>query len=199
MAVQPNDILRVTFLGAYDDQDDIQNVFTMQYQGIAAAAEADVLTDLIAVLEALYTILAPIIAALTAFDGIRVINQSQNSDVGTGPFVTLSSGSAGSDSSPLQVCYGVTLRTVDLSVRGRKFFGPPAEGLLGLAGVLAGGTTVPLANAIVHLITQQTAPSTRPYRYGVIRGVDGVFLPFTSGSVSGNVVTQRRRRQGVGT
>ena len=199
MAVNPNDILTVTDKGSLSTGGDIQNVYTVQYQGGSSVAEADVLTDLIAIFEAIAVILAPILSTLRAMDSIRVVNRTQNSDVGETVYVTTVAGSVGGDTGTPQNCYGVTLKTADLSIVGRKFLGPVPEGKSAAHGAFDASVATPIADFIVKMITQQTAPSTRPYRFGVVRSADSVFLPFTSSSFTGRQVTQRRRRVGVGT
>lgn len=198
MAVNAGDIIGATVLSRFNNVSDVQNVYTVRVLSAVTTEEADVLEDLIDLFEALYTILAPIISVLTTFNGIRAVNRSALTDIGVADFSALTVGSAGGDSMPPQCCTGVTLYVPTLGRFGRKFIGVPSETNAGAAGLLAAGTITVAASFAAELLENQVAASGNVYQFGIGQDDGSDFLQFTSAAVTPTVVTQRRRRAGVG-
>lgn len=198
MAVLNNQILTVTNLATHNLVDDVQNVYTIQFGSSGAELEADVLDDLVAIFEALYTILAPIISVLTAFQGIRAVNRSGGTDIGSADFPTLTAGGASGQSSPNQVAYGVTFGTAALNRVGRKFIGVPSEGLVDGQGVIIGTALSALGNYAAEMLSLQEGGGDRTYLFGITDSEGANFRVFENATITPNVVTQRRRRAGVG-
>lgn len=196
MTVAQTDIVRATVDGLYASQAVIQNVYHLQLNS-ADLDEADALDDIVELVEVLYQILKSILHVAYVIREVRVINTSQNTDVGNGQFVDDLPGEHTGNTVPPQVAYGITLNTAILSVRGRKFFGPVGEGFVNDTGLIEASGVTPLVNAINYLAAQQVA-TNGTWTFGVKRSVLGGFGAFIGGSVSARAVTQRRRRVGVG-
>jgi len=195
MAVGAGDIVRVDVRGIWNATSAVQNTFHLQNAG-SNIDEADAVDDLVAVLEALYALIGSILHTLLVIQDIRVINVSDDTDVGIGLFVDDTPGTAGGNS-VLQNAYGLSLDTARLNVRGRKFFGPVVQSQISQSGVIGSAAILGLADVGDYMTAPRAATNTT-WRFGVIASSDSTFLPFLNYSISPTVVTQRRRRLGVG-
>lgn len=195
MAVGAGDVVRADVRGRWNAQSAVQNTFHLQNTG-SNVDEADAVDDLVAVLEALYALIGGLLSTLYVIQDVRIINVSDDTDVGIGLFVDDTPGTGGGNSVP-QNAYGLSLDTARLNVRGRKFFGPVVENGFSQSGVLVGSAITALADVGDYMITPQ-AEVNSTWRFGVMASSDGAFLPFLSYGISPTVVTQRRRRLGVG-
>jgi hypothetical protein len=135
---------------------------------------------------------------LVTFDGIRAVNRTKNSDIGQADFSALTVGSSGGEATSPTNAMGVTLRTSNLSRLGRKFVGVASETSIGGSGQVAAGTITVLASYASELLEDQIAASGNVYQFGIVDSAGMNFLQFNSAAISPTVVTQRRRRQGVG-
>ena len=195
MAVASGDIVRVDVRATFDGTQRIQNTFHLRNDG-ASTAEADVITDMVETLEALYTLLSAVLHVLMVVNDIRIVNVTQSSDVGTGLFVDTTPGTITGNVAP-QNAFSLNLTTARLNSLGRKFFGPITSTQFTQNGVINAAPLVALANVGSDMIALQVQTNSN-WRYGIIASFDGVFLPFDSFSVTPTVTTQRRRRIGVG-
>lgn len=195
MAVGGGDVVRVDVRGLFDDVTTVQNTFHLQNTG-TSIDEADAVDDLVEILEALYVLLAASLHTLLVIRDIRAINVTDDTDVGIGVFVDDTPGTGTGDVVP-QNAYGLSLDTARLNVRGRKFFGPVIPGRIDQNGVLGAAAILELADIGDDMIASQAATNTT-WRFGVIASSDSAFLPFLNYGISPTVVTQRRRRVGVG-
>jgi len=198
MAVNQNDVIRADAIMELPTGTQLMNVFQVQYTGVASLDEAVVFDDIAEILERVFSILAALLNLAHTFERIRMVNLTQNSDVGDGGWPTLTAGTSVGSRMPQQVAAAITYRTADLGVVGRKFFGPMTESEYDINGAFTAGTITALTGAAAQMIVDQLV-GLRPYRFGVIRTFDGVFLPFESASLSTYAGTQRRRRVNVGT
>lgn len=196
MTVAVNDIVRATVEGEGIDDQDIQNVYLIRNVG-SAVTDAVAITDLILLLEALYALIDGILSTLYVVRDVKMINFTTQSDLGLGLFVDDTPGIDAGAPLPPQICAGLTLTTSRLSVRGRKFFGLLVEGDVGLDGVLTGASILELADAGAFMVANQVEPGTT-WQFGVQASFDSAWLPFGSFVITSTVVTQRRRRRGVG-
>lgn len=196
MTVQVDDVVRVTadFTPAVGST--VQNVFHLQNKDVAVS-EAGALTDILVILEALYAIINAIIHASQTFDTIRAINVTQETDVGVAVPADTTPFSGTGEVSPLQNAWGLNLTTERLNVYGRKFWGSAIETQSGNTGILT-GTAITAVAASGDFMTALQVATNSEWEFGVVAGSDGAFLPFLSYSLPVTVVTQRRRRLGVG-
>ncbi len=196
MTVAANDVLRCTVEGEGITAQDIQNVFHIQNTDIAVD-EADALDDIIEILEVLYKLLDVSLSVLYVVRGVRVVNVTQGTDVGFLTFVDTTPGTGVGGSLPPQVALGLTLTTAALKSVGRKFFGLADEAQIGTDGLLNATALADVGDVGDHMTTEQVATNTS-WKYGLIQSVGGAFLEFLSFIVTTTVITQRRRRAGVG-
>ena len=196
MTVAVNDVLRVTVEGEGLSAQDIQNVFHIQNTNIPVD-EADALDDLIEILEILYKLIGTSLSVLYVVRGIRVVNVTQGTDVGFATFVDDTPGTGVGGPLPPQNALGITLTTSALTSVGRKFFGLADEANVATDGTLNAPGLANMANVGNHMTAEQVATNTT-WKYGLIRTFDAVFLTFLSFIVTTTIITQRRRRAGVG-
>jgi hypothetical protein len=196
MAVGAGDIVRADVRGIFNGVTAVQNSFHLRNDG-TSVDEADAVDDIVELLEALYTLLSAFLNTLWVIQNIRVINESDNSDVGIGTFVDTTPGNDSQEAVP-QNAYGLILDTQRLASKGRKFFGP-ASGLgWTTGGLLNVDSVADLADMGDYMIVAQVATNST-WRFGILSTLDGVgFLPFIGYGISPTIVTQRRRRIGVG-
>jgi len=195
MAVGGGDVARVDVRGLYNNATTVQNTFHLQNTG-TSVDEADAVDDLVEILEALYVLLATSLQVLLVIRDIRAINVTDDTDIGIGLFVDDTPGTGTGDVVP-QNAYGISFDTARLNVRGRKFFGPVIPGRIDPNGVIGSAAILELADVGDYMIASRSATNTT-WRFGVIASSDGAFLPFLNYGISPTVVTQRRRRVGVG-
>jgi hypothetical protein len=196
MAVGVGDILRADVVALYDSVITIENSYQFRNVG-SEVDELDALEDIVAILEGIYQALAAILSTLYVVQRIRVINVTDDSDVGIGTFTDSTPGTNSSTFVPPQCCYGLNLTTVKLGNRGRKFFGPVAEGKVDNNGVLTSDAITALGDVGDILATTQVKTNSS-WEAGIKGTVDGVWRKFTGWGVTTSAVTQRRRRIGVG-
>lgn len=197
MTVQNNDVLRVDLEQQCPTANPIMNVYTMRLAGGGPVAEADVLTDLTVIFTALITLIKAVQSTALIYDIIRIINKTQDSEVGIIADFVLDTGDLASDLEPAQSAYGITLSTSRLASVGRKSIGGyESTGSL-IGGIVVAARILDLADIGDHL-TAQHVESGRTYEYGIDSVPAAAFLPFLTTSITPTVVTQRRRRIGVG-
>lgn len=196
MTVGFEDVVKVTVEGLGASGQDVQNVFHLQNTG-SAITDADTIDDMVEVLESLYTLLAAVLSIVLIIRDIRVLNVTDAVDVGLGLFVDDTPGTNVLDVMPPQCSMGITLSTDRLKVRGRKFFGPTCDDQANNEGVVSAAALLDLADVGDHMTVEQVAVNST-WRYGVLASFDAVWLPFTGYVIPTTVVTQRRRRRGVG-
>ncbi len=190
------DVIKATVEGQWNSQQDFQNVYHLQYTG-ATITDAAAIASIIVFLEALMTLLDTALNVLYVVRDVRFLNVTQAADMGLGLFADATPGVGVGNALPPQNALGITLSTVRLNVRGRKFFGGFDEDIADEDGVLTGTMILELAD-VGDLMTTQQFGAGGAFDFGVIASFDGVFLPFLSYTIPTTVVTQRRRRLGVG-
>ena len=196
MTVLLNDVVRATVEGEGASGQDLQNVYHIRNVNVAVT-DAVAITDLITLLEALYTLLSAVLSTALVIRGVKFINFTQQADIGTGLFVDDTPGTNVGAILPPQIAAGLTLTTSRLSVRGRKYFGllcePEVDGL----GVLTPSALLDLVD-VGDVMTANQVEAGTTWQFGVHASFDAAWLPFLSFSTTTTAVTQRRRRRGVG-
>jgi len=196
MTVATGDVIRITVEGSGVGLQDIQNVWYAKLL-TGDVSEATTLEDLRSLLEAMYALLSAILSVAWVIRDFKMLNITQNADVGTVLPVDATPGANVSFAQPPQLAYGLTLSTARLKARGRKFFGLVCADQVGSNGALDADAILDLAD-VGDYVTVARGATSSTWRFGIVSTVDDVFLPFTSYVIPTNVVTQRRRRQGVG-
>jgi len=196
MTVQVGDVLVATVRGTNNALGATQNVFQFRNVG-SAVAEADALDDVITLLESIYGALGAILSTLHVIQDVRVINRTQNSDVGIGTFTDNTPGTDAGNRHPPQMSYVLTLKTANLSVRGRKFFGPCMTGDADTNGLLGGATLLALADA-GDILTDHFFGVSTDLEPGVQGSNPNIWRPFSSFAVSLRMGVRRSRKFGVG-
>lgn len=196
MTVLSLDVIRATVEMEFESLGAIQNVFHLQNVS-GDKSELNVIDDTVEVLEALYLLIATVIAVLQVVNGIRIINVTQLTDVGYGSFVDNTPFTGVSTAAALQSCVGLNLSTVRPVVGGRKYFGACGDGVNSGGGILNAGILTALGLA-GEFMTENQVATYSTWRFGVIASLDGVFVPFVGYSMPLMMTVQRRRRTGVG-
>lgn len=196
MAVGTGDRVRATVRGINGGLGATQNVFQLRLVS-ADLAEADALDDIIEILEALYVLIGSILSTLHVISDVRVVNDTDNSDVGTASFADPTPGVDAGNRHPPQMAYVLNLLTASLSSQGRKYFGPAMTGDADTVGLLGASTILALADVGDYMSAQQVA-TNGTWEFGVFSSVGNVWRPFISYSIGLRLGVQRRRKIGVG-
>lgn len=196
MAVAVDDILRATLEMEYAGKGAIQNVFHMRNVGVSVTDEEG-LDDVVELLEDICVLITLVIAAVQVVQGVRVINLTQDTDLGFGQFVDDTPFTGTGTILPKQACLGMNFYTARLGVVGRKFWGAPSTAGNQDAGTVAAATLAILGTAAEDMSDVMVATNSE-YEFGVVATLDAAWLPFTSYSLPTTMITQRRRRTGVG-
>jgi hypothetical protein len=196
MAVNNGDVLRAVANGRNDIYGAVVNSYQLKYVGVGSLAEADVLSDIIELLEALYALIGTILSTAYVIDNIRVVNETQLSDVGIAAPTDTTPGSDAGTRYPPQLAYVLNLYTPYVGVRGRKYFGPTIITDANSVGVLAAPTVVALADVGDFMTADQVA-TNGVYEFGITTLNHG-WQQFTGFQVSALLGVQRRRKTGVG-
>jgi hypothetical protein len=196
MAIGVGDIVRADVVALYNNVITVENTFQLRNVG-SEVDELDGLDDIVDILEAIYQLMSSILSTLYVVQRIRVINLTDDSDVGIGTFTDSTPGIVSSGINPPQCCYGLNLTTVNLGNRGRKFFGPTSEGTVDNDGVINSTAITALGNVGSLMATTQVKTNSS-WECGIKGTVDGIWRKFTGWGISTSATTQRRRRIGVG-
>lgn len=196
MTVAVGDICRATLEMQYKDLGAIQNVFHLRNVDTTLSDEEG-LDDVVEILEDICVLLTLVIAALQVVSGVRVINVTQDSDLGFGQFVDDTPFTGTGNILPKQAAMGMNFYTSRLGVVGRKFWGAASIAVNEDAGSIAAASLAILGTAADDMSDQIVATNSI-WEFGVIASLDAAWLPFTSYSLPTTMVTQRRRRTGVG-
>lgn len=133
-----------------------------------------------------------------AFDSIRIINVTDNTEVGEFDWPSLVGGSvAGTVALPPGVAGVVTFTTTTMGSRGRKFIAGFTESDIS-DGVWEAGTLAAMADYAAYIATPFVGTESGvPLAFGV-RTAAGLFRSFNGYTVTNIPGYQRRRKQGVG-
>jgi hypothetical protein len=195
MAVASGDIMRVT-VDANNGGSTVQQVYQMRLAAGGPLAEADVLDEIIAILETLHGLIAALLSTAYTIRSIKVVNTTQDLDVGVGVPTDTTPGTNVNNRYPPQVAFGVTFYTGVIGSRGRKFYGPVPNDVANTLGQIQAIAATPIAD-LITLMTADVSAVLGTYEFGIVTNTQG-WKQFTAGLMSATAVTQRRRRLGVG-
>lgn len=190
------DVIRVDLLGTQQNED-IVNSLQFRVGNIGGVPDADLVDDMLEILEALAAIIAAISTALTVWDRIRVHNLTQDVVFGFFDFSSPVSGTATGDAGPRQSTLALSFPTAVPKVILRKFFGPVAEANLGANGQIV-GNAVTAGLAVLDMLLDDITVTNGVYRYGYLSPVAGGFVVPVSGTFLIQPGALGRRRLGAG-
>lgn len=174
----------------------VQNAWQLTNVGAGTVQDADVLDDMVELLEAIYNLIESIITVAVIVNRIRVTNATDGTDVGVASFVDTTPFTDAGNRLPPQVSYVLTMYTPFLSSRGRKFFGPAIVDEVTPLGALSAGAITAIGNVGAFVIQDQVAANST-WEFG-IQTLNHGWQQFTAYQVSPYVGVQRRRKFGVG-
>lgn len=197
MTVNGDDIIRATAVLAYGNGQELNNVFHLKYQSAFSGADADVMTEIAAILDAVYSEIDEGINSTVEFVEVRGFNVTQNSPLPTTTWPSLTVGGGAGDPTPAGVALLVSLNTGVLKVHGRKYLPGVGENST-TAGkwatdilTLAAAWGAALMDAYIGIITAGV------YVFGVLDKT-GVLREIIEIVTSDEPAYQRRRRLGTG-
>lgn len=197
MPVLPGDITRVDVIGDMGGTNLIVNTYQFRYESGTVATDSEFVTDMLELLRALYDAAKSLWTAVVVFRRIRAYNLTAGTLLGEADFSTPVTGTAGGEQGAFQSAGLISFKTTLSRVVMRKYL-PIAEASIGTSSNLIPASVTLLQAFGSALLPPMVATSGRTYRFGYLSGKAGGFIAPTSRTVSGTVVTQRRRRPGVG-
>jgi hypothetical protein len=197
MAVAPQDVIRIDVIGDFNGTNALVNSYQFKHTSGTSISDADFLTDLAALLRALYDAMKALWTALVIWRRIRAQNLTTGLLVGELDFSTPVTGTATGDQGAIQSAALVTLKTNVPRVVMRKYLPICENGVDGTSRLTSATVTV-LNTFGTALLTPQTGLSGHTYVFGFKSPKTSNFeIPLTRATAS-VVATQRRRRPGVG-
>ena len=197
MTVAPNEIIEVTIEGDVSGVSDVVNVYQFQHTSASSISDADFLTDLAALLRALYDALKGLQSAVLTWRRIRARSiTNPGTLIGELEFGTPVVGTSSSSMTPTNAAL-VSFPTNISRVVPRKYI-PLASEWFDADGDLLAGAISALTTFKGTLLDTLTGTSGHTYVMGYKSAKTGTWILPISGAVTPTVVTQRRRRKGVG-
>lgn len=203
------DIIKVVSRLKFNNANDIQNAWHFVAFASATIADNLIRPAVEGWLDGVFDSLSAMIATLIDPYDLKVDKVTWNpalqreqitENLYFGPWTMASAPTASSESLPLQCAPIINMRTVRPQSRGRKFFPPFTETQSDTGGGISASGQANLALAAADMLDILTIDTTN-FIPGVISPYSGVyanFLPFSSGTVTPQYCTQRRRRINVG-
>lgn len=196
MAIAPNDVVRIDVIGDFGGTEDVVNSYHWQHTSASSISDDDFLLDWIALFRALYDAFKALFTASVIFRKIRAQNLTTGLLVGEKDFSTVVTGVAGG-TQVSQNAGLISLKTNVSRVVMRKYV-PVASGQYDANSRLVAGAVTLLQTFGSALLVTQTGVSGHTYRFGFLSPKTASFVTPLTRSVATTVVTQRRRRPGVG-
>lgn len=197
MTVAANDVIRVTAVMT-GPNGEIANVYEFRANLVLAGNDNDVMDDMAAKMEEVYTPLKSYMGPDVGFSEIRGYNVTQGYPMPIKTWPTFTNGTYSGNSGAAAIALLGLLRTGIKRVVGRKFFGGIGRNVIDTGGSVISGATAAVATALGSLVGSFIAAGTlNTYLPGVL-SKSGIFWGFIEGIASSNPVVQRRRRYGRG-
>lgn len=196
MTVNTNDVLSLVAQGIVNGGHRADTTYKLQLQS-GALDDADVLDDVAGIMLQVHNILEALLSVLLVINQIRVINLTQDVDLGSTVLSDTTPGEGAGLLAPHQIACGLVLTTARIGSVGKKFW----PGFLSTAFENDGGLAATVEADLVDVgdyMTDLVVDANGSYRFGIVSTLDGVFLPFTGYVVPSTPWVQRRRRPGVG-
>jgi len=196
MSISTNEVIRVTANMLIDGADLVNNVFHLQLDSTGIGNE-DALEDAAEWVEDIYGTMVTAIVNNLSFETVRVINQSDNTDVGLIAFPTLTVGSATGEMLPLGASALIQLLTGILGSQGKKYMPVTGEGALA-DGLWGSSYLTTLGNVASLMLDPFSSALGNDWHMVVWSEKYAAPLQILSTLVSAVPAYQRRRRQGRG-
>lgn len=202
MALELDDVLRVTASFLQDGINQVQNVFTVKIGSTSGTpTQAQVITDIKEYIQNVYADAQTVMNNTIATDFISIYNITKDVLEHIGPWISDFSGSSTGDAMPNGVSPFMYARTIIKRRRGSKFLPASAESTQG-NGILSSGAIAALTNTVTDWISDHTGGLTSwifsPGIYSDVPGLGLTFLFFVNGVLRAQLGYQRRRKPGVG-
>lgn len=197
MTTQQFDVIEVGARMEFDGQDDVVNTFQYRLETATPVTPANTVTDIVAILEALYTLFLVAQSTLLVYRDIRVVNKTQAVLLGTYLWPTLIAGTNIADAVPPGCCGLVDFNTIVSRVKPKKYFGAFTVGNVDFNGTWDNAMLTILTNSAIFMLAPQVGVSgTWLYGYDSPKTL-GWVAPV--GAVTRDVPAyQRRRKPGRG-
>lgn len=196
MPVSPGQVIRVV-AKMRQAASDLLNVFEAFHTGVSVVADLDVMDDVATWLEALYTVLQPLMSDTLTFETYEVVNITTDTLIGEAAWPTLTAGGDVTTPSPMQCAALVRFPSNYMGSQGRKFIPGLTEGELGSNGLLTPAWQTALASFGLLVLSGLNIDGQL-----FLVGKDNVdkarFSTWQSYVVNDRAATQRRRVPGVG-
>jgi len=197
MATVQDDVVEVVARMEFDGVEDVVNVYQFRLDSVSSVDEADVVDDMLDIMEALYTILKAMLPVIQVFRDIRVRNVTQGLLYGVHAWPTLTVGTGTGGPLPPGVGGLVSFPTNVSRVTMRKYWGGTTQDYLDGSGLLiAAGVTI-LTNAAAELIALHVE-ANGDWVYGYTSPKTLSFKEPVGALVTDIIAYQRRRKQGRG-
>lgn len=197
MSVANNHVLEVAVVGDINGVDDIVNVFQFVTGFVGARDDTDVLDDLAVLIRALYDAIKAMSTAFVVWRRIRVKDLTSGLLVGEQDFATPVTGTSTGNQGSYVVAGLVSLKTNVPRVVMRKYL--PISSSNQTTDSKPSSAMVTLMNAFgTALLTPLVNLSGYSYTFGYLSPKTASFVIPSGRTVSATLVTQRRRRPGVG-
>lgn len=197
MPTEQFDIIEAAARAELLDADDLVNTWQFRMLNGPNLDEAATITDIVEVLEIIYTIIAALQQTFITYRDIRITNQTQDILLGTVAWDTVTAGLVTGDLVPPGVASLISLGTNKSRLTLRKYFGGFATASLDQNGTWTTVHTTEIVDvgAILLNIIEATA---RDWEYGYLSPVTLGWETPVGAVVSDVCAYQRRRKQGRG-
>lgn len=197
MTIQIGDVLEVSARMEFDSVDDIVNVYQFVLGTPGPITDAQGVSDVIQIMEDLYTLWLSAMSLLVAFRDLRVRNVTQQTVLGTFPWPTLTVGTNVNDALPPGVAALINFTSDIARVTPRKYFGGITEVSNDSEGTWVAGLVTTMTNTAAFLLAVRVQ-AFGDWLYGYESPKAASFVFPTGGVVTDVPAYQRRRKQGRG-
>jgi hypothetical protein len=177
--------------------DDVINVFQFQKQNITPLSDAETVTQILDILEQIYTIFLAAQSLLLLYRDVRVTNKTQSILLGTVAWPNLVDGENVTDLVPPGAAALINFNTVVSRVSPRKYFGGFTIDSLDNNGTWDDPLLTDLVE-VVALMLDSFEVGGHTWQYGYLSPKSLGFEIPVGGTLSDVPAYQRRRKQGRG-
>lgn len=197
MTVDIGDVLEVAARMEFNGVEDQVNVYQFALGTPGPITDTEAVDDLIALMEAVYTIWKATMVAITAFRDLRVRNVTKDEVLGVFPWPTLTVGDSAADALPPGNAGLINFNTDVARVTPRKYMGSLNVNTVDNDGTLIALQVTKLVE-VADLLLDVWVGVDGDWLYGYLSPKAGTFVFPNSATVSDITAYQRRRKQGRG-
>jgi hypothetical protein len=197
MTTNQNDIIEAAARMEQNGSDDVINTYQWRYEDASPIQPATTVSDIVTILELIYTIVSALQSTWLVYKDIRITNKTQDTLLGTVPWDTMVAGTLEGDAVPPGVAAYINFSTIIPNVRPSKYFGGFTVGSLDQNGTWDIALVAEMAD-VADLLLNDMVSQGRAYRYGYLSPKTAAFeIPVSA--ITGSVgAYQRRRKPGRG-